>query len=231
MRISHRHKFVFIAIQKTGSGAVRHALNEYSDIASIDHSNQTDTLNFPNLESHILGSHLTAKEVNKLFFKNNSKKFKSYFKFAFVRNPWDRMVSWYEHMKAEPWITNSRIQNYIKLNYSLSDFLRSEYEMTNNKKNKTSYYFGYNKYYEGRAGKNLLDFIGKLENLQEDLDIVCDKIGITRQKLKHFNKRSRRSSGKRKHKHYTEYYDDESQQIVAEKYAKDIEYFNYKFGE
>jgi hypothetical protein len=130
---------------------------------------------------------------------------KNYFKFSFVRNPWDRMLSFYLFKKTN--------RAFIKIadDLSLKDFILTSAGKI--KFNQYSYIDGFDEN----------SFIGRFENLQEDFNIVCDKIGIPQRKLPHINKTQ--------HKHYTEYYDDETLEIFAEKYAKDIEYFGYKFGE
>ena len=212
MRISHKHKFVYIAIEKTGSISIRNILDQYSEVRYGGFNNKNP--------------HTRASEVKEELFANDTKKFNSYFKFSFVRNPWDRMVSWYEFMCKQVHKTESPKYDFTAKHYDqykefsligFDAFIRSEHKKRNSR------HLGYSKYYEDANQNNLLDFIGKCENLQQDFNIVCDKIGIPRKQLPHKNKT--------KHKHYTEYYDDETRSIVAEKYAKDIEYFGYEFGE
>lgn len=61
----------------------------------------------------------------------------------------------------------------------------------------------------------------KTELLQEDISKICSMLNIPNFNLPHENKSY--------HKHYSEYYNNETREIVAKKYSKDIEYFDYKF--
>lgn len=136
-------------------------------------------------------------------------KFESYFKFSFVRNPWSRVVSLYnrkEGIQKKNEMTFSEFVDWIKL-------ATDTCTMPTPKKNMLDFFKIDNKVE--------MDFIGKLENIQEDFDTACDKIRLPRKQLGHAN-----STG---HKHYTEYYNNKTKNIIAEKFAEDIEYFGYEF--
>ena len=147
------------------------------------------------------------------------------FSFSFVRNPYDRLLSCWKNKIDKNTIAqnaSSFCQVLSKERVSFKSFVQII----------TSVKIYYTKLivtghliptFLSPCKEKKLDFIGKYENLQEDFDVICDKIGIPKQQLPHINAT--------KHKHYTEYYDEETKQIVADRYAKDIEYFNYKFGE
>ena len=194
--ISHKHKFIFVAVPKTGTTTIVGCIKRNFDAIKLT------------LKGGITpNKHLSLSQYYELFPKETL----SYFKFSFVRNPWSRVVSLYnrkEGTEMKNKMTFVEFVNWIELatdtctrptpQKNMLDFFKIDNELN-------------------------MDFIGKLENIQEDFDTVCDKIGIPHQKLTHKNKN--------KHKHYTEYYNEETKQIVAEKFAKDIEYFGYEFGE
>lgn len=196
--ISHKHKFIFIHINKCGGTSIESALEKYGgefiynreDVKYTRHRN-----------------HITAEQYS------NTKYWKDYFKFAFVRNPFEKELSDYffyqknydlRHPEGRGKNFKDTFIKYLKERHldwwhtNQLDWLVSE------------------------NSKIELDFIGRFENLQQDFNNVCNKL-LIQVELPHKNKTN--------HKHYTEYYDDETKQIVAEKYAKDIEYFGYKFGE
>ena len=160
--------------------------------------------------------HATASQIKNLYCQ----KYEDYFSFTFVRNPWCRAVSDYFWMKRHLNLEDT-FKNYLLLKGNF-DTQRLRYPHSN-KKGRGDHIVPQSDFILNSNGEQIVDFIGRFETLQQDFDIVCDKIGIARQQLPHKNKT--------KHKHYTEYYDDETRQIVAEKYAKDIEYFGYEFGE
>jgi len=186
MLISHKHKFISIDVPKTGTTSINSALHDVLGANDFTLKMSRD----------IKMRHATYEQCMEKF-----PGFENYFVFAFVRNPWDRIISYWF------WAKYNAKDLRIDKNLSLKDFLQKTPQ------NQYSYIKGFTNN----------SFVGRFENLQQDFDEACDKIGISRQELRHVNKTN--------HKHYTEYYDDEMREIVAKKYARDIEYFGYKFGE
>lgn len=233
MIISHKHKFIFIHIPKcVGSSIVAALQNAISGfvlgskgggvfgedpdplMASTEKLRNTDLNNFEVFKvEHRYGNadhlqqHSTYNEVKEYFDKNNFN-IKNYFKFSFMRNPWEREVSYYIYANKRSGISNREWCNKIA-SMSFSEFITQSTDPQLN-------------YVCNKKNNVAVDFLGSGKYIQKDFDTICDKIGVPRQQLPHTNKSN--------HKHYTKYYDDETRQIVAEKYARDIEYFGYEFG-
>jgi hypothetical protein len=202
--VLHDQKILFIHIPKTGGTSIEIFFNCYRN---------KDCVFGWDRRYKIWRQHATCEE----YIKNKYVEpeiFESYFKFAFVRNPWDRVLSEYRWRKISK-----------RYDLSLKQFVIS-YDQIKEKKyrNKvgllTHMLPQYKFIYDTKETLHA-DFIGKFENLQEDFNKVCEKLGIEKRILPH--------SKKTKHKNYEEYYDNETREIVEEKYRKDIELFGYEF--
>ena len=193
MLLSDRHKFVYSVVPKTGSRSVLFGLRyDHTVVGNANHVGYS-IVECPEWSGE--SQHIPLHEMRRHIPLN---KYREYFKFGFVRNPWSRAVSRYCHEQ-------------------IYDRWASEVDFTD-------FVGGYAGWIEPqRDFLSGCDFIGRFENLQSDYDFICDKIGIGRNRLTHINK-------SRYKKHYTEYYDTKTHDIIASKYAKDIEHFGYEFG-
>tara|TARA_B100001057_G_C22514093_1_gene819141 strand:- start:84 stop:725 length:642 start_codon:yes stop_codon:yes gene_type:complete len=199
---SKQNNYVWFQIAKNASRTLINCLNDNTEL----------DLGFP--------LHLNKDDGYHEPYKSE---YDDYFKFTIVRNPWDRFLSFYLNKvgrKSSPWN-----QKGSKSFYGCT-FEESVIELKTTDLEDKDCDIHYRSQTEMFPLDNI-DYIGRFENLQEDFNFICDKIKIPHQQLPHKNK----TKDWLKHKHYTEYYDEETKQIVAEKYAKDIETFGYKFGE
>jgi hypothetical protein len=149
----------------------------------------------------------------------------SYFKFAFARNPWDRMVSRYRVL----------IQRGNRITEDFNDWLKNTPQMLINVVPQYHWF-----YYQDQP----IDFIGKIENIESDWNYIVKRLALvelfpenyitskpTRIPLKLPYVNLTKTAGKQKKRfHYTKYYNEESIEIVRERYKLDIEAFGYQFG-
>lgn len=206
--INHHRGFIFVHIPKCGGTSIETVFNCWGN---------GYTEQYYHVGNASSDQHKTIFEILDAYPDCDN-----YFKFCFVRNPWAKFVSEYEYMLHETRIAKCPPGNpkrYLPLSTSFDDFclntnLLYKYSYTYHEKNQHEFIFD-------SVGNCSVDFIGKLENFQQDFDKICESININKTELPHEYKHHKR--------HYTEYYNDETRDFVARRFAKDIEYFGYEF--
>lgn len=209
MMIDKERKFIFIHIPKAGGTSIESFFipNRADRIESIYGKTPLQTDNKAHLKFH----HLQVQYPNLNFDK--------YFKFTVVRNPWDRAVSSFFHAKREGRV---KLRELLGIEESEDFTFKKFVKKLQYLEEEHPHYDEQWSFLVNEQGKFCMDYIARIENLENDFMKICKKLKITGGEIAHKNK----GEGE----FYTEYYDDVTREIVAKKYAKDIEYFGYKFG-
>lgn len=144
-------------------------------------------------------------------------KFRRYFKFAFIRNPWERLLSTYFKQDL---ITKSCLsfdQDFINFVYELE----KKWKVINEKKHiHKSHLIPQAEIVCNDDDVLMVDFLGRFEEFQENVDKIRERLNITKQASK-IN-----GTG---HKPYQEYYNKDTVEIIRRLYHRDIRLFNYEF--
>jgi hypothetical protein len=149
--------------------------------------------------------HSSAREIKE---KLPKKIYDTYFKFAFVRNPWDWQVSLYHYMLQTP------VHFQYDLAKSLKDFDHYlEWRVNEDKNLQKDFVTDHN-------GNLIVDFIGRFENIEKDFEYICKKLDL-RCSLPHVNRSH--------HRDYRTYYNEKTKQLIYDHFKEDIDFFGYTF--
>ena len=210
MIISHKHRFIFFAIPKTGTHSVRQALREHLGPDDLEQVGlfENKRFSFPELAEHTTG-HITAQQIRPVL---GDDVFNSYFKFAFVRNPFDRFVSYCSFISRNgqafinrPQFVMSEVLDRIKPVGHL--LYRPQYEFVCDRDKQVE-----------------MDFVGRNESMQASYDAICARIGIASAELGKAN-----ASGPRRD--YRDYYTPALVDGVRAQYHDDLSLFGYDFDD
>lgn len=224
MIISHRKKFIWIHLPKCAGTSIRELLQSnplfQPDILPMWHSKRPINWEeeYPKVDTN-LWTHSSASDIKK-YLDERGHRWDDYFKFVFIRNPWERAVSAYEYhrqiMSKDKQKTDFNIKGVeIALNQPPRNFIM---------RNMGSW--RPDNYIFDKDGKLMVDFVGKVEDIEQDFQKVVKKIlpyaSITQWRLPHKNTTT-------KNKSYRDYYDDESIEYIRNRDAKIIELGQYEF--
>jgi hypothetical protein len=194
---------IFVHIQKTGGTAINFALG---------------------VEDNPPEKHRTAAELKLLY---GSDVWEKTFKFAFVRNPWDRLVSWWSMIDGQrenfkrTGAANLFFRYILENATSFEEFLVNCQDAISDHDGLKSIFRNQIDYLVDDSGKVMVDFIGRFENLSEDFATITQKIYGYPKTLSVMNTSV--------HHHYRDYYNDQTRILVETAYQRDLEVFGYQF--
>ena len=160
---------------------------------------------------------IDVEEARLLFGES---RFRSYFKFCFVRNPWSRVFASYLALKQgvdgtfTPWVRRHVLKPADFAEFVKTELARQEVIQEPTLRPQS-------RFISGRDGCVKVDMIGRFESLAADLQQVTSRLRIERRVGAEI------ATG---HTDYRDHYDEEMIRIVAEVYRLDIELFDYAFG-
>jgi hypothetical protein len=212
MLISNTRNFIFIHIPKTGGISVRNALSpihriplERISLYLLKHQVKSLT----GRDFSVFDKGLTHARALDIQAAMSQEIFSSFYKFAFVRNPWDWNVSWYHFLLKEK---KHPAHGYVIKMRDFDEYLE--------KRITTKSYNLQKDFIMNSQGELLVDFVGRYETLASDFNSVCKALKIS-VPLHHYN-----SS---KHPPYRTLYNSYTRKLVADHFAGDIEIFQYSF--
>ena len=164
--------------------------------------------------------HRTALDYQRI----SARHFRTYFRFGFVRNPWDRAVSAYEFARAggTEWVRPIDDPVYASDTFATFDRFVRDWLVTAPLDTVDVVFRPQWTFLCDVDGSLLVDHVGRVERLAEDLRVVESALGRTI-RPDHLNRTERSVD-------YPEYYTPETRDMVAEVYHRDIDLLGYEFA-
>lgn len=198
--INHDLKAIFIHVHKTGGTYLSYTLHKYYGFKNYylrrpDHDtfcfNKVKTTKYINYENRIHGVlkyYKTSNHLNKIMGMT-LQKWDNYYKFAFIRNPYDKIVSAWNHVNR----FKIPFKNFLNLTNICNDVEYMHMFMPQNRN------------IVNEKGKIGIDFIGKFETLEDDFQVILKNIGV-KNIIHDYNKKM----NKRDHMDFYKYYDQDT---------------------
>ncbi|MFB6257757.1 MAG: sulfotransferase family 2 domain-containing protein [Flavobacteriales bacterium] len=208
MLISKRHRFIFFHVPKAAGSSITAAFQRYSDFPYARLYHYLFELLGKQRWLHLFPRHISPLELKEELGEAN---FTRYFKFAFVRNPFDWHVSQFHFHKQKK---GAYFHETFK-DMSFEDYVEWAVENTAIARSLQK------RFLSDEEGELLVDHVGKVEHLNDDLAIISERLGLQVEVLQ--KNKSERKEDYRKH------YNERMRRLIEESHQEDLEAFGYSF--